>query len=77
MDGVYIIERNNGESYEDFYWWVDGVFDSEEKAINYLKKQGFKKDQNGWSVRMRRNEYYPDDMNYASVVHYPMNKGVV
>ena len=50
------------------------MFDSEEKAINYLKKQGFKKDQNGWSVRMRRNEYYPDDMNYASVVHYPMNK---
>ena len=35
---VYIVWGHNNESYEDYYWWVDSVFASEEAAKKYIQE---------------------------------------
>lgn len=38
---VYLVEKDNGESYEDFYKWVDGAYTTFRKATESLLADGY------------------------------------
>lgn len=37
MNKVYIVFEDNGELYEDYYKWINKIFDTEERAKKYIK----------------------------------------
>lgn len=58
---VFIVEENNGEEWEDNHSWPVAVFDSLEKATEYVQKAQIKYDAE-WDIRKangdRSNEEY-------------------
>ncbi|UTR05207.1 hypothetical protein MM326_13955 [Alkalihalobacillus sp. LMS6] len=38
---VYLVEKDNGESYEDYEAWVDGVYSTFRKASESLLEDGY------------------------------------
>jgi hypothetical protein len=38
---VYVVDIDNGESYEDFRHWISKVFTTYRTAVNYLLDQGY------------------------------------
>ena len=41
MDKLYVIEKNNGLSYEDHFPWLDGSSKNYRSASQHLIDQGF------------------------------------
>lgn len=67
---VYVVEFDNGESYEDQCNWLVGVFSSEEKAHEYLLKERFTQiSPNNYS---RKNSKY--DTYYADITEFEVDK---
>lgn len=48
---LYLVEVNNGESYEDYWEWVAIVTDSLGKAKRYLEIKGFTEVENDVGVK--------------------------
>lgn len=38
---VYIVKQDNGEEYEDYADFIAGVYTSEEKALDAIRRSGF------------------------------------
>lgn len=38
---LYVAMYNNGEEWEDNYEYVDGIFSTYEKAVEYIESSGF------------------------------------
>lgn len=37
LNKVYVVFQDNGESFEDYDYWITKIFSSEEKAKKYIK----------------------------------------
>ena len=43
---VYVVQADNGEEYEDYNHWTEGVFTSEESAEKYISDEKSRYDKN-------------------------------
>lgn len=60
---LYVAMYNNGEEWEDNYEYVDGIFSTYEKAVEYIESSGFIEDKPSrwkqtWSVAEPEDDYY-------------------
>lgn len=50
---IYLVEKDNGQSYEDRYTWIESGFISFRRASQYLLDQGFRP----YPILNSENEY--------------------
>lgn len=65
---VFVVEMNNGECYEDFHWWISGIFSTELLAKIHLNQLGFKwkkADKRYTNRQDQYSTYYADIKTYT------------
>lgn len=58
---VYLIDIDNGESYEDFHHWIKKVFTTYRGASQWLIDEGYDVYVNNWKKDAMELEFYWED----------------
>lgn len=70
---LYVAMCNNGEEREDNYEYVDAIFSTYEKAVEYIENSGFVEDKPScwkqtWSIHEQEYDYW-EAMNTCSLMN--------
>ena len=57
---VYVVQADNCEGYEDYWYWMEGIFSSKELAEQYIEKEKVRYDSDNARID-ELNELYCED----------------
>ena len=57
---VYVVQADNCEAYEDYLYWIEGIFSSKELAEQYIEKEKVRYDSDIARID-ELNELYCED----------------
>ena len=57
---VYVVQADNCEAYEDYWYWMEGIFSSKELAEQYIEKEKVRYDSDIARID-ELNELYCED----------------
>ena len=57
---VYVVQADNCEGYEDYWYWMEGIFSSKELAEQYIEKEKVRYDSDIARID-ELNELYCED----------------
>lgn len=60
---VYVVQADNCEAYEDYWYWMEGVFSSKELAEQYIEKEKARYDSDIARIDELNERYCEDQLS--------------
>lgn len=81
MNKVYLVEMDNGESYEDYHAWIEKAFTSYRNATKWLIDEGYEVfPEHKMSGKLELNFYWQEsdeymaDCSFAKIIEMVISK---